>query len=56
MTFPAGQAYTFTRNELNDSEFAGVVSSPDGKTLFASVQTPGITYAITGPWKRAEAA
>ncbi|WP_351225272.1 alkaline phosphatase PhoX [Streptomyces sp. NPDC002133] len=56
-----GRTYPIARNELNlgteeepeYSEFAGVVFSPDGRTLFASIQTPGIMLAITGPWKRA---
>ncbi|MFI1399724.1 alkaline phosphatase PhoX [Streptomyces sp. NPDC020681] len=55
-----GRTYPIARNELNlgteedpdYSEFAGVVFSPDGKTLYASIQTPGIMLAITGPWKR----
>ncbi|GAB2603720.1 PhoX family protein [Streptomyces capparidis] len=47
-----GRTYPLARNELNDSEFAGVTFSPDGETLFASVQNPGIMYAITGPWRR----
>jgi secreted PhoX family phosphatase len=34
------------------SEFAGACYSPDGKWLFANVQSPGITFAITGPWKQ----
>jgi secreted PhoX family phosphatase len=25
--------------------------SPDGKWLFANLQSPGITFAITGPWQ-----
>jgi hypothetical protein len=33
-------------------EFVGACFSPDGRTLFASIQNPGITYAITGPWAR----
>ena len=53
---PAGQTYAFARNELNDSEFAGVVFSPNGRTLFANIQTPGITFGITGPWARARTA
>ena len=32
-------------------EWAGVTFSPDGKWLFANIQTPGITFAITGPWE-----
>jgi secreted PhoX family phosphatase len=33
-------------------EFAGACFDPTGRVLFASIQTPGITYAITGPWAR----
>ena len=32
-------------------EWAGATFSPDGKWLFANIQTPGITFAITGPWE-----
>ena len=32
------------------SEWAGACYSPDGKWLFANLQGPGITFAITGPW------
>ncbi len=46
-----GQLYRLARNAINDSEFAGACFSPDGKTLFANIQTPGITFAIRGPWK-----
>ena len=35
---------------LGASEFAGPRFSPDGKWLFVSIQVPGITFAITGPW------
>ncbi|GGR50474.1 alkaline phosphatase PhoX [Streptomyces aurantiogriseus] len=56
----SGRTYPIARNDLNIgteeepeySEFAGVTFSPDGKTLFANIQTPGILLAITGPWKR----
>ncbi|WP_031477368.1 alkaline phosphatase PhoX [Streptomyces bicolor] len=56
----SGRTYPIARNELNlgtedepeYSEFAGVTFSCDGRTLFASIQTPGIMLAITGPWKR----
>ncbi|MFF2186676.1 alkaline phosphatase PhoX [Streptomyces sp. NPDC058155] len=54
-----GKTYPIARNELNEgtaeepeySEFAGVVFSPDGRTLYASIQNPGILLAITGPWR-----
>ncbi|WP_128377862.1 alkaline phosphatase PhoX [Streptomyces cavernae] len=56
----SGRTYPIARNDLNVgteeepeySEFAGVTFSPDGKTLFANIQKPGILFAITGPWKR----
>ncbi|MBC9724748.1 alkaline phosphatase PhoX [Streptomyces sp. TRM68367] len=56
----SGRTYPIARNEVNIgteeepeySEFAGVTFSPDGRTLFASIQEPGILLAITGPWKR----
>jgi uncharacterized protein len=32
------------------SEWAGACYSPDGTWLFANIQSPGITFAITGPW------
>jgi secreted PhoX family phosphatase len=55
-----GRTYPIARNELNIgtadapeySEFTGVTFSPDGKTLFANIQEPGIMLAITGPWRR----
>ncbi|MFB7937127.1 alkaline phosphatase PhoX [Streptomyces sp. NPDC056049] len=48
----SGRTYPIARNDLNDSEFTGVVFSPDGDTLYASIQNPGIMVAITGPWRR----
>ncbi|MFG2645378.1 alkaline phosphatase PhoX [Streptomyces sp. NPDC048370] len=47
-----GRTYPIARNDLNDSEFTGVVFSPDGDTLYANIQDPGIMLAITGPWRR----
>ena len=49
-----GQIFDFGRNDLNESEFAGSTFSPDGETLFVNVQSPGITFAISGPWERGE--
>ena len=34
-----------------NSEWAGVTFSQDGEWLFCNVYDPGITIAITGPWK-----
>ncbi|MEU1148631.1 alkaline phosphatase PhoX [Streptomyces sp. NPDC005863] len=56
----SGRTYPIARNELNAgteekpeySEFTGVTFSPDGRTLYANIQTPGIMLAITGPWRR----
>lgn len=48
---PGGPTYAIARNMLNDSEFTGPTFSADGKVLFVNIQTPGITLAITGPWR-----
>jgi secreted PhoX family phosphatase len=56
----SGRTYPLARNEVNIgteaepeySEFTGVTFSPDGRTLYANIQEPGIMLAITGPWKR----
>ena len=37
--------------DFRDSEFAGATFSPDGRWLFFNVQTPGISFAVTGPWE-----
>ena len=47
---PRGQLYTIAGNGY--SEFAGACFSPDGGTLFVNAQSPGITFAIAGPWRR----
>jgi secreted PhoX family phosphatase len=36
--------------DFRGSEFVGACYSPDGGWLFVNVQSPGITFAITGPW------
>ncbi|MGW7820705.1 alkaline phosphatase PhoX [Streptomyces puniciscabiei] len=48
----AAAAASGTEAEPEYSEFTGVTFSPDGSTLFANIQEPGIMLAITGPWKR----
>jgi secreted PhoX family phosphatase len=62
-----GEAFTFAMNNMNlssdyndrvpaadyrQSEWAGACFSPDGQWLFANIQTPGVTFAVTGPWHR----
>src|SRR5262245_54910880 len=36
--------------DFTGSEWAGATYSPDGRWLFVNIQSPGITFAITGPW------
>ena len=60
-----GRTFTFGVNNVNLSvdyndrvrardyranELAGACYSPDGQWLFVNAQSPGITFAITGPW------
>lgn len=60
----SGQVFRFAQNnvilngevhgfagDFRTREWAGVCFSPDGRWMFANAQTPGITFAITGPWK-----
>ena len=37
-------------NDYRGQEWAGATFSFDGKTLYANIQTPGVTFAIEGPW------
>ncbi|MEO1995325.1 MAG: alkaline phosphatase PhoX [Planctomycetaceae bacterium] len=36
--------------DFRAEEWTGVCFSPDGQWMFANIQTPGMTFAITGPW------
>ncbi len=62
-----GKAFTFAQNNIvltkdyntrvragdyRQNEWAGACYSPDGQWLFVNIQTPGVTFAITGPWGR----
>lgn len=38
------------RGDFRTKEWAGATFSPDGQWLFVNIQSPGITFAITGPW------
>ncbi|PSJ37687.1 alkaline phosphatase PhoX [Allosphingosinicella deserti] len=46
---PAGDVYAFARLHAQ-TELAGACFSPDGRTMFVNVYSPGKTLAITGPW------
>jgi secreted PhoX family phosphatase len=43
---PDGNLYRFARNALNGAEFAGICFSPDGRTMFLNIYSPGITLAV----------
>ena len=58
-----GQIFRFAQNnvvldgerngivgDFTGSEFAGATYSLDGKWLFVNIQSPGISFAVTGPW------
>ena len=58
-----GEIFSFAKNDVvldgerngiagdfRRREFAGATYSPDGRWLFFNVQSPGITFAVTGPW------
>ncbi|WP_049567279.1 alkaline phosphatase PhoX [Streptomyces sp. SBT349] len=55
-----GGTFPLAGNEVNVGtatrpafgEFTGVNFSPDGRTLYAAIQEPGILLAVTGPWRR----
>jgi len=60
---PEGQLFAFAENvmrlrgekngirgDFRTCEWSGVCFSPCGTWMFANLQTPGITVAITGPW------
>ncbi len=49
---PEGQLYPLARNAQNSTELTGVNFSPDGRTLFVNLFSPGATLAITAPWQR----
>jgi secreted PhoX family phosphatase len=46
-----GGTFAFAKNAASDVEFTGANFSPNGETLFANIQEPGITFAIWGPWR-----
>ena len=66
---PEGESYVFAHHNIPypfleeeglpenfRSEVAGPTFSPDGQTLFFNVQSPGVTFAVWGPFKEMAAA
>ena len=52
---PQGQFFTLAHNSHEgDSEMCGACFAPNHPVLFVNIQTPGITLAITGPWRGTE--
>jgi secreted PhoX family phosphatase len=43
--------FTYTTN-MKQNEWAGACFDESGKWMFVNIQTPGITFAVTGPWRR----
>jgi uncharacterized protein len=37
--------------DFRASEWAGATFTRDGEWLFVNIQTPGVTFAVTGPWR-----
>ena len=49
----AGKSLEFIEEgDYRATEWCGATFDPSGRTLFVNVQSPGITFAITGPWER----
>ncbi|MDZ7645628.1 MAG: DUF839 domain-containing protein [Woeseiaceae bacterium] len=51
---PGGKIADFAQNILegyDETEVAGATFSPDGKTLFFNIQTPGLTVAVWGDFR-----
>lgn len=48
----AGAGKSVPPGDYRGREFAGACFDPAGDVMFANMQSPGITYAIWGPWAR----
>ncbi len=46
-----GSCYKIARNAAGQNEVCGACFSPAGDILFANLQVPGLTVAISGPWQ-----
>lgn len=47
---PEGQTLGGLTGDQRRREWAGATFTRDGEWLFVNIQTPGVTFAITGPW------
>jgi secreted PhoX family phosphatase len=48
----AGKSKEFIEpGDFRKREWAGATFDPSGEVLFVNIQDPGITFAITGPWR-----
>jgi uncharacterized protein len=47
-----GHAFYPSAGDYRSTEFAGGTFDPTGRVLYVNLQSPGITFAITGPWAR----
>jgi hypothetical protein len=43
---------TSLAGDRRGNEFAGACFDPTGRYLFVNIQTPGVTFAISGPWAK----
>jgi hypothetical protein len=50
----AGAGKSVEEGDYRGNEFAGACFDPTGRLLFVNIQSPGITFAIWGPWWRGE--
>jgi len=48
----AGAGKSVAPGDYRGREFAGVCFDPKGHVMFVNMQSPGITYAIWGPWAK----
>jgi len=48
----SGAGKTVAAGSYFGSEFAGACFEPSGRVLFVNIQTPGLSFAINGPWAK----
>jgi secreted PhoX family phosphatase len=53
---PDGRIFDLVKNIVpnfdSGREICGATFSPDGQSLFFNIQTPGLTFAVWGPWEK----